>query len=203
MKLPVATPRVIEQLEELISKAPLGLRSDVMLHELSVSVSPVAVNEILSPGDPDDCASVKEGRPGAATVKVAEARSPSEPVTVTVYVLPGATLATTKNVPVRDVPPPDMTHAEEKKRPLGAEEIVHEAASPLLNCPVTPTVTVVPGGSEADGVKVSAGAPSIVKATIAESPVFPVTVILVSVFASTETPTLKDPVIFPPLTLQL
>src|SRR3990172_5931155 len=107
-----------------------------------------------------------------------------------------------KKVPVKDVPPADRLHDDEEKRPLGEEEIVHTAESPLLNCPVSVNVIVVPGGCGEAGEKAIAGALSMVKATIAESPVLPVTVIVVAVFAPTETPTVNEAVTFPPLMLQ-
>jgi len=110
-----------------------------------------------------------------------------------------------KKVPLIDVPPPDMTHADEEKRPVGAEEIVQEDESPLLNCPPTESDndTVVPGGSDEVGEKVITGVPSIVKLALAESPKFPVTTIVVFELAAIETPTVKEPVTLPPLTLQL
>ncbi len=69
-------------------------------------------------------------------MKVADAKSPRVPFTVTVYVLPDATLATTKNVPLNTVPPDPMAHAEELKSPPGLALIVHVGVvivSPLLN----------------------------------------------------------------------
>ena len=69
-------------------------------------------------------------------MNVSEAESPSVPFTVTVYVLPDWTLATTKKVPASEVPPDEITQNDELKRPPGFEEIVQEArSSPLLNCP--------------------------------------------------------------------
>ncbi len=107
-----------------------------------------------------------------------------------------------KNVPVNDVPPADNWHAELENRPVGVEVIVQVAESPLLNCPVlSVTVSVVPGGF-GDG-KVITGALSMVKLVLAESPLFPVTVIVVAVLAPTETPTVNVPVTFPALTLQV
>jgi len=82
--VPVATPEPIEHVEEDIKRAPFGFVSDVTLQVLSVKVSPVAVNVMVSPGDPLAGVSVKYGATGAETVKVRDALSPSEPVTFTV-----------------------------------------------------------------------------------------------------------------------
>ena len=47
------------------------------------------------------------------------------------------------------------------------------------------------------------GVPSTVKLVLAESPVFPVTVMVAPVFTLTETPTVNEPVTFPPPTVQV
>jgi hypothetical protein len=53
MKVPVAVPVVMEQVEETKRLVP-NATLDVAVQLLSVSVSPVAVKEIVSPGDPVD-----------------------------------------------------------------------------------------------------------------------------------------------------
>jgi len=112
-------------------------------------------------------------------------------------------LATVKKVPVKEVPPPVRLHAEAAKSPLGVEVIVHADESPLLNCPpLRLTAIVLPGGSGETGANAIAGVASLVKDTVAESPVFPVTVIDVTSNVA-PTPTLNEPVTFPPLMLQL
>jgi hypothetical protein len=61
-------------------------------------------------------------------------------------------LPTTKNVPVTEVPPAEITHADEANRPPGVEEIEQAAESPLLNrVPARSVIViVVPGGAEVD-----------------------------------------------------
>ena len=156
---------------------------------------PVPVTVILVPTGPSEGLRNMAGPAnGAATVNVAEAVSPRVPLIVTVKLLPDATFATTKNVPVRSVPPEPILHADDAKRPPGAEVIEQVTepivSSPLLNCPPRTKVIVLPGGSEADGRNVRVGEPSTVKDTLAGSPPgVPVTVIKAPVLATTATPT--------------
>jgi hypothetical protein len=136
-------------------------------------------------------------------VNDAEALSPSDPLTVMVYVLPVAMFATKKKVPVKAVPPPDKTHADEAKSPPGAEEIAHEAESPPLKRPPVSDIVMVSPGDPVAAESVITGVPSMRKDVLAKSPVFPVTFIVVFVSRATDIPTVNEPVTFPPLTLQL
>ena len=107
-----------------------------------------------------------------------------------------------KNVPVRDVPPLEIAHAEAANRPEGDADIEHEV-SPLLNCPKNMlTCTVVPGAEEGGGAKASSGKASTVKLTLPKSPELPVTVIVGAPTAAPN-PTVNDAVTMPSLTLQL
>jgi hypothetical protein len=69
------------------------------------------------------------------TKNVAEAVSPSEPVTVIVYA-PLAFPDIWKTVPLSKVPLFCMMQADVEKRPLGFDVNVHDDESPLLNLPV-------------------------------------------------------------------
>ena len=85
MNVPVPVPPLMLQVGEAIKVAPLGLGLGsvvLTLHDVSVTSRPLATNEIVSPGEPEDGVSISEGP--TVTENVPTAVSPNLPVTITV-----------------------------------------------------------------------------------------------------------------------